>query len=108
LSLHWGTDGLTARVTVDSPLAQSAIERSLDRLQDQLVRAGVKVDSLEVALSGGQTRGQFMHQQPQWQRPQAANPLFVNEYRSPEFAAVVAPSQAQPEYVGSRGVNLFA
>jgi hypothetical protein len=108
LSLHWGTDGLTARVTVDSPLAQSAIERSLDRLQDQLVRAGVKVDSLEVALSGGHTRGQFMHQQPQWQRPQTANPLFMNEYRSPEFAAVVAPVQAQPEYVGSRGVNLFA
>lgn len=108
LSLHWGADGLTARVTVDSPLAQSAIERSLDRLQEQLVRAGVKVDSLEVALSGGHTRGQFFHQQPQWQRSQTANPLFVNEYRTSDFAAVAAPVQARTEYVGSRGVNLFA
>lgn len=110
LNLNWSGDGISARVTVDSPVAQSAIERSLDRLHEQLTQAGVKVDHISVSLSGGQTRGQFANNQSQWRRQSSSFAMSShNDYRGPEVvSAVAAASIGRPLYVGSQGVNIFA
>jgi hypothetical protein len=109
LNLNWGSDGLSARVTVDSPLAQTAIERSLDKLQEQLSQAGIKVDHIGVSLSGGHTRGQFAQGQPQWQRQSSNHFYHHNEYRAAEYVSAIASTPlGMAQYVGSQGVNLFA
>jgi hypothetical protein len=110
LNLNWSGDGISARVTVDSPVAQLAIERSLDRLHEQLTQAGIKVDHIGVSLSGGQTRGQFANNQSQWQRQSSSFAASSNnDYRDPEFVSATAPAPGGRElYVGSQGVNIFA
>jgi hypothetical protein len=110
LNLNWSGDGISARVTVDSPVAQSAIERSLDRLHEQLSQAGIKVDHIGVSLSGGQTRGQFAGGQSQWQRPLMPHSMaFNNDYRTAEYvSAIAAAPVGVAQYVGSQGVNIFA
>lgn len=110
LNLNWSGDGISARVTVDSPVAQSAIERSLDRLHEQLSQAGIKVDHIGVSLSGGQTRGQFAGGQSPWQRPSMPHSTALNNnYRSAEYvSAIAAVPVGAAQYVGSQGVNIFA
>jgi flagellar hook-length control protein FliK len=109
LSLHFNSEGLTARVTVDSPVAQAVIERSLDRLHEQLTQAGVKVDRLEVSLSGGFTRDQLFQQGSQWRRPPTDhNRLHVPGYQNADSTPVGTAGPIDREYLNSRGVNLFA
>ena len=109
LNLNWNGDGLSARVTVDSPLAQTAIEKSLDKLQDQLAQAGIKVDHIGVSLSGGQARGQFNHGQGQWQKQSSSHtPFFSNDYRAAEYVTAVSAPVGVAQYVGTQGVNIFA
>jgi len=109
LSLHVNSDGLTARVTVDSPLAQNAIERSLDRLHEQLTQAGVKVDRLEVSLSGGFTRDQLFNQGSRRHRPQTDHSrVHMPGYQIAESTLVGTAGPIRREYLNSRGVNLFA
>ncbi len=109
LNLNWNGDGLSARVTVDSPLAQTAIEKSLDKLQDQLAQAGIKVDHIGVSLSGGHARGQFNHGQGQWQKQSSSHtPIFSHDYRAAEYVSAIPASVGVAQYVGSQGVNIFA
>jgi hypothetical protein len=100
---------LTARVTVETPLAQAAVESSVDQLVDQLARAGIKVNQVQVAVDGGGLRNQFFDRQSIWPRPKMTQRTEIidgTELEQPIAHVVSDPYAAQ--YVGREGVNVFA
>jgi hypothetical protein len=107
LSVH--NDVLTARLTVDTSQAKAAVEGSLDRLTEQLSRAGIRINHIEVSLRGGDSQNQFAGRQPDWYRPQRFNLRFTDESF---LSTVVTPATPipvhMPSYVGAGGVNLYA
>ena len=68
LHLTLQNDFLTARVTVDTVQARMVVESALDQLSDQLHRAGIKISSIEVSVSGEGARNQWFQHQADWRR----------------------------------------
>jgi hypothetical protein len=102
-------DMLTARVMVDTPLAKAAVESSLDQLADQLHRAGIGVDRLEVSLSSGDLRQQFFDRRPGWDAHfKAASGTLTEETELEQVAPSPVFSQSTEGYLRSDGVNLLA
>lgn len=97
---------LTAKVTVETIQAKAAVEASLDQLTDQLARAGVKVDHIDVGVRNGGADNQFFHRQAEWFRSARPNVARLLEEPLSEIIPQVIPSR--PMYVGASGVNLFA
>jgi hypothetical protein len=100
---------LTARVTVETPLARTAVENSLEQLTNQLSKAGILVDRIEVTLSDNQAQQQFMDRRPAWttrRRP----PKFDEDAltASEKIEAVRLNTILNRQYVGSQGVDLLA
>lgn len=109
LNLTLNHQSLTARVTVDSPAAKVAVEHSLDQLNAQLSKAGIQVDRIEVALTGGGPQERFFERRPQWadgssDRYHAADDDQDSESTTPA-PAYVSPAR---QYVNAGGVNLWA
>jgi len=109
LNLTLNHQTLTARVTVDSPAAKVVVEHSLDQLNSQLSKAGIQVDRLEVALSGGGAQERFFERRPQWSQESvnrygASDDDTEMEIRRPEPINVRSARQ----YVNAGGVNLWA
>jgi len=100
---------LTARVTVDTPMAKLAVERSLDQLTDQLSRAGIDVDRIEVMLNDNPARDQFFDRRPEWAHARRMQALkddsgLESDTLVTRSSAIVPPLQ----YVRPDGVNLLA
>jgi hypothetical protein len=109
LNLSIRNDVLTARLTVDTSQAKAAVEGSLDRLTEQLSRAGIKVNHIEVSLRGGDSQNQFAGRQSGWFRPQRFNVRSTDDnFLSTVIAPVVPLPILSPGYAGSGGVNLYA
>lgn len=111
LYLSMRNDTLTARLMVDSPMAKMAIENSLEQLADQLWRAGVEFDKIEVALAGGDAGGQLFDRQSAWSmgnRFRRMNRLNQNETgeRSLIESAPITPTAEIS--MSSAGVDLWA
>lgn len=104
LTMHH--DILTAKVTVETAQAKAAVEASLDQLTDQLARAGVKVDYIDVGVRNGGAENQFLHRQAEWFRSAKPNMARLIEEPLSEIIPQVIP--VRPMYVGASGVNLFA
>jgi len=104
LNLSVRNDVLTARVTVDTPMARMAVESSLEQLSSQLARAGI-----EVSLNGDQPHHQFFGRRPAWSQSQRTNQQLEDDDLQPETIEniPVMPS-LQQEYLNSDGVNLLA
>ena len=66
INLSLNHSQLTARITVESTTARLAVESSLDQLTEQLSRAGIEVDRMEVNVSSGDTRQNFFGRRPGW------------------------------------------
>jgi len=108
LSLTISHDRLRARVTVESFEAKVLIERSLDRLTQQLTRAGVEVDRIEVTVDGRQSGDQLFERRPQWRRP-TMSPAFGNDIESEFNQSNTTPlAPTAYSYVGAGGVNMLA
>ncbi|MEW5794884.1 MAG: flagellar hook-length control protein FliK [Candidatus Zixiibacteriota bacterium] len=100
---------VTARVTVDTPLAKAAVERSLDQLTEQLSRAGFDVDRIDVMLSDHGSRDQFFDRRPLWSHGHKLQDR--READQFDASSVVSPSQsmmAVRQYVEHDGVNVLA
>ncbi len=99
---------LSARVVVETVQAGAAVEGSLDQLTEQLLRAGISVDHIEVMVDGGEQGNQFFDRNPVWHRaryPGRLNDKTLNlEQVSPSPVIVRQPV----EYVNRYGVNLLA
>jgi len=108
LHLTMDNNVLTARVTVESAVAKSTVEHSLQQLTEQLSRAGINVDRIEVSLSEQDAREQFFHRRPEWAQPHNAGSAQADEDFELEQ---VTPSQTlyiRPEqFVRADGVNLL-
>ena len=100
---------LTARVVVDTPIARMAVLKSLDQLTDQLSRAGIDVNRIDVALSGDNAREQFFDRRPAWDYAQKTH-NFDDEYDNGSDPGIATPivSAPPPEYIDAGRVNLLA
>jgi hypothetical protein len=100
---------LTGHLIVESVQARQLLEASLDQLLDQLARAGIEVDKLDVGLSGEDTRDLWFAHQSNRRRPE----IDVNHLeeaagteteRSPTETAVPGTIA----YIGADRVNILA
>jgi flagellar hook-length control protein FliK len=107
LHLTMRNETLSARVTVDSLQAKAAIDGSLDQLTDQLARAGVKVDYIDVGVRGGGAENQFSHRQAEWFRSQQPRVMKIADDLLAEAARII-PATMPVSYLGAGSVNLFA
>ncbi len=110
LSLTMINDKLQARVIVNDPMAKAAVEASLYRLVDQLSKANIEVDHVEVTISGESTRDGFFERRPRWHRYSGrAGRLSPADALSPGQQVAALGSVPGPAlYVGADGVNLLA
>ena len=109
LNLLMRHDTLVARVVVDSVQAKMLIEKNLDTLVEQLARADINLEKIEVEVGGsGAESGQFERRMLWSQRNRAAILMRGNE--TDAESAIITPSiyQAPRTYVGESGVNLLA
>ncbi len=107
LHLTMRNESLTARVTVETAQAKAAIDGSLNQLTDQLARAGVKVDYIDVGVRGGGAENQFSQRQADWFRAQQPRVMkFADELLSD--AAMILPASRPVSFIGAGSVNLFA
>ncbi len=100
---------LTARVVVDTPLARMAVLNSLDQLTDQLSRAGVDVERIDVTLSGDSAKEQFLDHRPAWdyaRKTQRLDEDFEYGLEPPDAAPVV--TKLPNEYLNADRVNVLA
>ncbi|RKX25526.1 MAG: hypothetical protein DRP45_05700 [Candidatus Zixiibacteriota bacterium] len=109
LNLTLRNNVLTARITVDTPLARATVQNSLDQLANQLERAGIHVDKFEVALSNGDSRNQFMDRRPAWSHAHKAQQhRFDEEFQLEPTVSAPIITPLMTDYVGTDGVNLLA
>lgn len=108
LHLSMDHNGLSARVTVDSAVAKMTVEHSLQQLTDQLSRAGIHVDRIEVTLSGRDAHEQFFYRRPDWAQAENSgsgqpDEDFELEQVTPSPTLYIPPT----EFVRAGGVNLL-
>lgn len=106
LSLRMHQDKLSARITVETVGIKAVVEQSLERLTQQLIKSGIDVERIEVALDGRQSGEQLSERHPHWQRQ--ARPAHFDENNLTETNEVSPVATAVPAYVGSGGVNVLA
>jgi flagellar hook-length control protein FliK len=101
-------DTVSARLSVDTPTAKAAVERGLDQLTDQLSRAGLKVNHIEVSLRGGSYQ-ESAYRQTNWFRSQRNQLRRASDDSLTSTAALAAVTTQRPAgYLGSSGVNVYA
>ncbi len=108
LNLMMRDNVLAARLIVDSPVARMAVENSLDQLTDQLAKAGIDVDRIEVQLSGD-SRENFFDRRPAWtfaRKAQRSGEEFELDANQPELDKVM--SIPPREYMTADRVNMLA
>jgi len=98
---------LTARVTVDTPMAKLAVESSLNQLTDQLSRAGIQVDRIDVMLSDGGTRHQFQDHRPFWSQTRRMRQPKDDDRMQSDAMSIPITMLPPRQYVGAQGVNLL-
>ena len=110
LSLTMYGDKLRARVVVNNIPAKVAVEASLHRLVEQLSRANIEVDYIEVTIGGESARDGVSERHPQWRYHANRFGRFNLDkvFSSGQQAAVPASVPRLVSYVGANGVNLLA
>jgi len=109
LHLTMRQDTLSARVMVETPQAKAAVESSLSQLTDQLTKAGIKIDYIDVGVRGGGAQNQFFHKQSNWFRAQNSRIALSRDIEaiSPDLAkaTIVRPMVS---YIAADRVNIYA
>ncbi|MCB2230611.1 flagellar hook-length control protein FliK [bacterium] len=108
LHLALRDSALTARVTVDTPQARAMVEQSLDQLTQQLQRAGIKVDLIEVNVAGDQARQQFHERNFGMRSRLRMRDLDNDSIQAADSPAPTVLAAARVNAVGPHGVNLYA
>lgn len=108
LHLALRDSALTARVTVETPQARAMVEQSLDQLTQQLQRAGIKVDLIEVNVAGDQARQQFHERNFGMRSRLRMRDLDNDSIQAADSPAPTVLAAARVNAVGPHGVNLYA
>ncbi len=111
LNLSMRGESLTAKLTVETQQAKSAVENSITQLTDQLAKAGIKVDYFDVSMRGGSAGQQQAFQRPQdWfssNRPRVRD--FDDDSSADSITQTdISTTLRDTTYLNGRGVNLFA
>ncbi|HOP05808.1 MAG TPA: flagellar hook-length control protein FliK [candidate division Zixibacteria bacterium] len=108
LKLSLQNDTIKATLTVETHEAKALIEGSLDKLSQQLDKADIKFDQIDVNVSSDDRGDQLFNRQSDWSR----RPRFINEKLDSLSFSTTESSVAMPIYetaqLGSSGVNLLA
>ncbi len=110
LSLSYHNDQLRARLAVHSPEAKLLIEQSIDKLNEQLARADIKVDYIEVTISGEDSNQESLEQRALWQRMnrRALNLDSEDNAEIEESEPLRVPPAMVGSYAGPQGINVLA
>lgn len=110
LSLIMSGDKLRARIVVVDVQAKVAVEKSLDHLIEQLSKADIEVDHIEVTTAGKNSREELFERRPLWHhRPNRTENISLNNALSFQQQADSRVMTNRSEwYVGVDGVNLLA
>ena len=99
---------LTARVTVDTAAAKMAVEGSLSELSDQLSRAGIQVDRIDVVLGDSNTPHRFPDRRPTWSQSRRMRQPGLDDRMPSDTLSIPLTMMPPRQYVGAQGVNLLA
>jgi hypothetical protein len=110
LSLIMYDGRLRARVIVKDAQAMTAVERSLDRLIDQLSKANIAVDHIEVTISGDGARSDHFGRSAAWHQRHAdlAGLIGADIREGSSLTAAAATPARAVQYVGASGINILA
>ncbi|UCE25121.1 MAG: flagellar hook-length control protein FliK [Candidatus Zixiibacteriota bacterium] len=108
LSLSMVDHKLKARIVVDSVPAKVALESNIDRLMNQLSKADIKVDQIEITINGDSTHNQYLGRQPHWRHRMITRIPAVEPQTSDKGDIPITPSALSAEYLGAGGVNVLA
>lgn len=111
LSLMMRKDQLSARVVVESAAAKQVVEHSMDKLIEQLQRADIKVESVQVMTSQQQQGQDSFGRHSHWTHHHQQHNRFSRSLsggEQPSGSDTHAMSHLAAQYVGSGGVNLLA
>ncbi|HKK19946.1 MAG TPA: flagellar hook-length control protein FliK [candidate division Zixibacteria bacterium] len=108
LSLH--DDGLSARLVVNTTNAKTTLEGSLDKLMAQLAKADIKVQQIQVTVSGEAPQQHLFQRQPDWSRSNrfGRNRIADEDSAEENIMQVTYSPAARGGYVGSGRVDLLA
>lgn len=107
MTLSSGHDGLTARLVVETPMARTAVESNLNQLMDQLDRQGIKVDTFDISVGGGEVGKEFSgHRSSEFSKTGAGRRPLPGH---PESAiSITNKTPLRAGYIGAESVNCFA
>ncbi len=108
LNLTMQSEGLRARLLVESSFVKTTVEAGLDRLVEQLNRADIKVNIIEVAVDGNSDRSDYSHRRPNWHRQPSR--IGVDPTAEDAPAQVSQPRRVSPQataYQGAGGINIL-
>jgi len=109
LSLSMIDDKLKARIVVESTPAKMALEENLDRLVNELNKAGIEVDKIDITINNGGAHNEMLGRQPHWRHRMATRlPKLDADGPGPTEIPIVLPPAASAGYAGPNGVNLLA
>ncbi len=110
LTLMMHNNKLQARVIVNNYHAKVAVETSLNQLVDQLSKAHIEVDHIDVMVDGNAARNGFFERRPQWHyRANRSERLNQSETVTLYRGSSIEDSVPRPTaYFRAGGVNILA
>ncbi len=107
LTLSTSGDSLHGRMTVQSVEARAAVEGNLNELQEQLSRQGIKLDSFQISLAGGQVGQRAFGGR---RSPTESGGMSRNNSRdlSNPISGLIEKTLSQRLYISATGVNWVA
>ena len=109
LSLTMHGDKLHAKLVVSSENAKSLLEGSMSRLVDQLHKAQILVDKIDVTVDENMNHQQQFSRQPQWQRKMSHRNISSETIEQTDVENTIQqPSRASVQQPGFGSVNYLA
>ena len=110
LNLSMLNNKLKARLVVNSHAARTVLEGSVEKLVEQLNKADIKVDSIDITVSSDAAKDDLNQHQSHWQRHiLSKNMKFNDNLLNPDKThEVIQPVTLKQEYINAGGVNLLA
>lgn len=109
LSISMHKDELRAHLTVSSHEAKATLESSLHRLVDQLAKADIKVDFIDVTVSDHNAGNEFLNRQSYGQKSNSIHRFNYDDDNIEKSTPMVQQPQRKVEnYITTDRVNLLA
>lgn len=110
LNLSMVNNKLKARVIVNTPAAKAILENSVDRLVEQLAKVDIKVDLIDISLSGEGLGDEMANSHNHWPHKMISKNLKINNNLDNNNLkeSVLPLINKSSGYLNTGGVNLLA